>query len=197
MRAMAHPLRLELIELLGTVGPSTAAECARRLGSTQASCSYHLRLLAKYGFVEQAESRGDGRERPWQLTDIEQSWSGRGTAAEQLERVFVQREADRIMAWQAAAQQQPQEWRDVGFVGGATLPLTAEEAVTVRDQLAAVIEPYVARLTERSGWPEGYRFMRILLAGTPANTDTGPETSTEAGVEAGTRTSTDNRGVPR
>ncbi|MCK0112085.1 winged helix-turn-helix domain-containing protein [Ornithinimicrobium sp. F0845] len=172
IRAMAHPLRLELIELLGTVGPSTAAECARRLGSTQASCSYHLRLLAKYGFVEQAAPRGDGRERPWQLTDIEQSWSGHGPAAEQLERVFVQREADRIMAWQAAAGQQPEEWRDVGFVGGATLPLTAAEAVAVRDELTAVIEPYVARLTERTGWPEGYRFVRILLAGTPVGAET-------------------------
>jgi len=172
MRAMAHPLRLDLIELLGTVGPSTAAECARRLGSTQASCSYHLRLLAKYGFVEQAEPSGDGRERPWQLTDIEQSWSGRGAAAEQLERVFVQREADRIMAWQAAVEQQPEQWRDVGFVGGATLPLTAEEAATVRDQLASVSEPYVARLTSRTGWPEGYRFVRILLAGTPAGAQT-------------------------
>lgn len=172
IRAMAHPLRLDLIELLGTVGPATAAECARRLGSTQANCSYHLRLLAKYGFVEHAEPRGDGREHPWQLTDIEQSWSGRDAAAEQLERVFVQREADRIMAWQAAAAQQPQEWRDVGFVGGATLPLTAEEVASVRDQLAAVIEPYVARLTSRTGWPEGHRFVRIMLAGTPA----GPET---------------------
>lgn len=167
MRAMAHPLRLELIELLGTAGSATAAECARRLGSTQANCSYHLRLLAKYGFVEQAAPRGDGRERPWQLTDVEQSWSGHGVAAEQLERVFVQREADRIMAWQAAAEQEPGEWREVGFVGGATLPLTAEEAVNVRDQLAAVIEPYVVRLTSRTGWPEGYRFVRVLLAGTP------------------------------
>ncbi|HMO12239.1 MAG TPA: helix-turn-helix domain-containing protein, partial [Actinotalea sp.] len=110
LRAMAHPLRLDLIELLGTEGPATAAECARRLGSTQAGCSYHLRQLAAYGFVEQAESRGDARERPWQLTDLEQSWSGTGKAAEELERVFVQREADRILAWQAATQ--PEHWRD-------------------------------------------------------------------------------------
>lgn len=171
MRAMAHPLRLDLIELLGTVGPSTAAECARRLGSTQASCSYHLRLLAKYGFVEQAEPSGDARERPWRLTDVEQSWSGRGAATEQLERVFVQREADRILGWHATSEPRP-EWRDAGFVGGATLPLTPEEAVAVRDGLAAVIEPYVARLADRSGWPDGYRFVRILLAGTPA----GPQT---------------------
>lgn len=173
LRAMAHPLRLDLIELLGTVGPATAAECARQLGSTQASCSYHLRQLAKYGFVVQAEQRGDARERPWELTDIEQSWSSTddGPAVQEFERVFVQREADRILGWQARAARQPEPWRQAGFVGGATLPLTAEEVTEVRDQLYAVIRPYVARLTDRTDWPAGHRFVRILLAGTPADTD--------------------------
>ena len=45
IRALAHPLRLDLVELLGQ-GPMTAAECARALGSTQANCSFHLRQLA-------------------------------------------------------------------------------------------------------------------------------------------------------
>lgn len=176
LRAMAHPLRLDLIEFLATVGPATAAECARQLSSTQASCSYHLRQLAKYGFVGQADPRADARERPWRLTDIEQSWSGEAGAAE-LERVFVQREADRIMSWQAVSTRQPEAWRGAGFVGGATLPLTAGEIAAVREQLFAVIEPYVARLTERSGWPAGYRFVRIMLAGTPGSTD--PEETSE------------------
>lgn len=175
MRAMAHPLRLDLIELLGTVGPSTAAECGRRLGSSQASCSYHLRQLAKYGFVEHAAPPADGRERPWQLTDIEQRWTGQGAAADQLERVFVQREADRILAWLGTAAEQPEKWRDVSFVGGATLPLTAEEAAAVRRELAAVLDPYLTRLHTRTDWPDGYRFVRILLAGTPGTTE--PEES--------------------
>jgi DNA-binding transcriptional ArsR family regulator len=171
LRAMAHPLRLDLIELLGTAGPATAAECARQLGSTQASCSYHLRQLAKYGLVEQADPRDDSRERPWRLVDVEQSWSSENPAAEQLEQVFVQREADRILNWQASRNQQPEPWREAGFLGGATLPLTAAELASIREQLAAVIEPYVARLTDHSARPEHYRFVRILLAGTPADTD--------------------------
>ena len=173
MRAMAHPLRLDLIELLGTVGPATAAECARHLGSTQASCSYHLRQLAKYGFVAQAEPRGDGRERPWRLTDLEQSWSGAdGTpAARELERIFVQREADRIIAWQAGVAEQPPQWRRPAFVGGATVPMTPAELEAVRDQLSAALQPYIARLADRDHWPAGYRFVRIMLAGTPASTD--------------------------
>lgn len=173
LRAMAHPLRLDLIELLGTVGPATAAECARRLGSTQAGCSYHLRQLAKYGFVERADGSGDGREHPWRLTDVEQSWSGAegGAAVEELERVFVQREADRIIAWKANIAQQPPQWRRSAFVGGATVPMTADEVERVRKQLSDVLEPYVARLTDRADWPAGHRFVRIMLAGTPAGTD--------------------------
>lgn len=173
LRAMAHPLRLDLIELLGTVGPATAAECARRLDSTQARCSYHLRQLAKYGFVEQADQRGDGREHPWRLTDLEQSWSGAegSPAALELERVFVQREADRIIAWEANVARQPPRWRRAAFVGGATLPMTADEVNGVRDQLRAVLQPYIARLADRTDWPPAYRFVRIMLAGTPASTD--------------------------
>lgn len=173
LRAMAHPLRLDLIELLGTEGPSTAAVCARRLGSTQASCSYHLRQLAKYGYVHQADPRSDARERPWRLTDVEQVWSSSddGAAVRELERVFVQREADRILGWQANSGEQPEAWRQVGFVGGATLPLTPDELADVRDQLYAVLLPYIARLTDRAARPAGHRFVRVMLAGTPAGAE--------------------------
>ena len=64
IRALAHPLRLALLELLGD-GPATATECAASTGDSVASCSFHLRMLAKYGWIEPAERRG--REKPWQL----------------------------------------------------------------------------------------------------------------------------------
>src|SRR5690348_8450535 len=69
IRALAHPLRLDLMELLGTIGPATAAHCGRTLGVSQASCSFHLRQLAKYGFVEEAEPGSDRRERRWQVPE--------------------------------------------------------------------------------------------------------------------------------
>jgi predicted ArsR family transcriptional regulator len=177
LRALAHPLRLDLVELLGALGQATAAECARRLGTSQASCSFHLRQLAKYGFVEQAQPSDDSRERPWRLTDLEQSWAAdAGPAADQLERVFVQREADRILAW-LAADETPESWRQASFVGGATVPLTVEELESVRAELRALLEPYVRRLNDRSNWPTDARFVRILLAGTPLDERTNPEES--------------------
>lgn len=180
LRAMAHSLRLDLLELLATLGPATAAECARRLGSTQASCSYHLRQLAAYGFVEQADPPADARQRPWRLTDIEQSWSSEddSPAAQELERVFVHREADRILDWQAGSGSLPSQWREASFVGGATLPVTAEELKRVRDDMYAVLAPYVDRLRDRSAWPAGHRFVRVVLAGTPDRTDPTPTEGT-------------------
>jgi DNA-binding transcriptional ArsR family regulator len=166
IRALAHPLRLDLIELLGTGGPATAARCGRRLGESQASCSFHLRQLAKYGFVEEAEPGPDRRERVWRLVDFDQSWES-GPVTDQLDRVFAQREADRIAGWTARRAAEPAVWRELAFLGGATLPLTADELREVRQQLRAAIEPYVGRMTEGAPHPEGARFVRLLMAGTP------------------------------
>lgn len=177
LRALAHPLRLDLVELLGVLGEATAAVCARRLGTSQASCSFHLRQLAKYGFVEEAKPSEDSRERPWRLTDLEQSWSAdAGPAADQLERVFVQREADRILGW-LAADGEPETWRKSSFVGGATVPLTVDELKSIRAEFRAALEPYVGRLDDRSDWPADARLVRILLAGTPLDELTDPTDS--------------------
>jgi DNA-binding transcriptional ArsR family regulator len=168
LRALAHPLRLDLVEALAVLGPATAARCARHLGQSQASCSFHLRQLARYGFVEEAPASADRRERTWRLTDVEQSWSSTGPdrVVDQLDRVFVQREADRLLGW-IGRDGEPAEWRDAAFVGGATVPVTAEELRELRGRLWDVLEPYVRRLTDPTDRPAGARFVRVLLAGTP------------------------------
>jgi hypothetical protein len=166
IRALAHPLRWDLIEALGTLGPSTAAGCGRRLGVSQASCSFHLRQLARYGFVEEAPPGPDRRERVWRLTDLEQNWTS-GPVTDQLDRVFAQREADRLLGWTARRAAEPQQWQDAAFLGGATLPVTADELRDIRARLRAVLDPYVPRMTDGAPRPEGARFVRLLLAGTP------------------------------
>ena len=58
MRALAHPARLAILTRLE--GSATATEVAEVAGITPSAASYHLRMLAKYGFVEDAPPRGDG-----------------------------------------------------------------------------------------------------------------------------------------
>src|SRR5919108_2121595 len=64
LRALAHPIRLALLGALRREGPLTATQAGALVGESAASCSFHLRQLAKYGLVEEAGG-GRGRERPW------------------------------------------------------------------------------------------------------------------------------------
>src|ERR1700761_5588708 len=77
LRAVAHPTRLELMGLLRRSGPLTATQAGERIGESAASCSFHLRQLAKYGMVEEAGG-GKGRERPWRATAISTEWAAGG-----------------------------------------------------------------------------------------------------------------------
>ena len=64
MRALAHPVRIALLEELAVHGQLTATEAGELVGESPANTSFHLRQLAKYGYVEEAEG-GTGRRRPW------------------------------------------------------------------------------------------------------------------------------------
>lgn len=65
LRALSHPLRLRMLGLLRAEGPSTASRLAQRLGLNSGATSYHLRNLARHGFVVEADERGDARDRWW------------------------------------------------------------------------------------------------------------------------------------
>ena len=75
IRALAHPLRLELQSIVGRAGRITTADAARELGISHGLASHHLHQLAKYGFVEQVGG-ADNRERPWRLVSTSISWRG-------------------------------------------------------------------------------------------------------------------------
>src|SRR3954462_6823249 len=100
LRALSHPTRWKLIELLGLEESATATRCAEFTGESVASCSYHLGILAKYGFVEPADP-GRGREKPWRATSQRLSVSSLGLepeaamAAEAVTEVFLDHEFGR------------------------------------------------------------------------------------------------------
>ena len=76
MRALAHPVRVALLELLSRDGPMTATQAGEVLDESPANISFHLRTLAKYGFVEEAPG-GTGRQRPWRRVGIGNSLRAR------------------------------------------------------------------------------------------------------------------------
>src|SRR5271170_1962415 len=91
MRALAHPVRMALLDILA-LRTLTATQASELLGESPANCAFHLRTLARYGFVEEAGG-GRGRERPWRRVHDGMSWRTRvedpqaSQAAEALDRV--------------------------------------------------------------------------------------------------------------
>src|ERR1700727_2212659 len=73
MRALAHPLRVALLEAIRRDGEITATRAAELLGESPGNMSWHLQTLAKYGFVEETGD-GRGRSRPWRVTSPTRSW---------------------------------------------------------------------------------------------------------------------------
>lgn len=169
LRALSHPTRWKLIELLGVEGTATATRCAEFTGESVASCSYHLSVLAKYGFVEQADG-GSGREKPWKLVEHDQSWETEGLdlegalAAETLTDVFLDHEVDRMKEFGRRRDREPEQWRRHARTRARITWLTAEELAEVSRDLAAVLDRYDGRLEDPSLRPEGSRPVRLFLA---------------------------------
>src|SRR6476659_2249670 len=74
MRALAHPARVAILDYLFKHGPATATQCAEIAGESPSDCSFHLRTLAKWGFVEALPARG--RNRPWRAGARHIRWAG-------------------------------------------------------------------------------------------------------------------------
>lgn len=165
MRALAHPLRLRLLELLGAEGAFTASEAARRLDDTPANVSWHLRTLAKYGFVRQGD--GPGRARPWKFVaqslafgdDAEDS-----AAATALSDLFYEREFQVMRASMRQLDDEPQQWRDATEVVQSRLWLTPEEARelgrSVHDLFSST--EVLARNQDAALRPAGARLMALM-----------------------------------
>lgn len=176
IRALAHPLRLQLIDVLGE-GPATATRCAELTGESVASCSFHLRMLAKYGYIEAAER--SGREKPWQLTspgleirpdddDPESLRAGQAMAS-----VYVDHAIEHTRRWVAEMVGEPDAWTQASTVAGASIWATADELAELSKTLQGVADRFKGRSDNPQARPEGARPIRIFAT---AHVDVAKET---------------------
>ena len=153
LEALAHPVRLELINHLMSAGPATASACARAVGDTPSNCSYHLRVLAQVGLVGEVAS-ADGRERPWEALitgfDTASDTSGAPMTPQEsrLLAVSLQRDQQLVRDYMAHRESEPARWRQADFYGTYTLALTPAELTDLSARLDAVIRPYIAATRE-------------------------------------------------
>ena len=64
LKALGHPLRLRVLELLSDSTPLTNRELAGELGIDPGHLHFHVRLLLRAGLIELAEG-GRGRQKPY------------------------------------------------------------------------------------------------------------------------------------
>jgi helix-turn-helix protein len=174
LRGYAHPTRLSLMALLRQDGPQTATQAARATGESVASCSFHLRQMAKYGLVERA-SGGRGREKPWQATAMVTTWDPvnpqdpeTAAAAQALQLALAEQYFELTARWVRAEPAEPAEWREAAQFGDSLLYLTAAELGELSGQIQSLLQPYVGRLEDRAGRPAGSRLVTVLHLAFPA-----------------------------
>ncbi|HEY7014699.1 MAG TPA: helix-turn-helix domain-containing protein [Streptosporangiaceae bacterium] len=173
LRALAHPVRIALVEALSIGGPMTATEVGEQIGETPTTCSFHLRQLARYGFVEEAGG-GKGRSRPWRMTSIGHSIASThddpetAIAASTLVRLIRERQLDRYRAWRETQATYPREWRDAASDSEYVFYLTAQELDDLNQELLALLRPRVLeRLTDPSQRPPGSVPVEMLIFSYP------------------------------
>lgn len=170
LRAYAHPTRMALVGLLRIEGPFTATRAAELTGESVASCSYHLRILAKYGLVEEADPGGPGREKPWRATAAYTDWPhysedpAVASAAEALNAAVAENQFHRMMRALENRHTLPEEWQRAERHSDAILYLTPEELVAIGEQFDAVIADFTARNYDPQLRPEGSRRVAYLHA---------------------------------
>jgi predicted ArsR family transcriptional regulator len=172
MRALSHPVRIAIFETLSVEGPMTATEVGERIGESPTTCSFHLRQLAKYGFVEEAGG-GKGRARPWRMKTLNIAIRSHDDpeaelAADVLAGMMVERQRDRYQTWQNTKRAYRSEWREAAGESEYVMYLTAAELKQLREQVSELIYPrFAERFTDPSRRPAGAAPVEMVMFSYP------------------------------
>jgi DNA-binding transcriptional ArsR family regulator len=146
LRGLAHPLRMNIFELLSLDGPATATGLSERLGANTGTVSWHLRHLAEHGFIEEETGRGTKRERWWRTVgvtnvlnsaDFRDDPETRGALSVYVHEL-VQQSFSRVMNY--FSEDWDDEWRSVGTISDwRDLRMTPDQLEALNEELTTVI----------------------------------------------------------
>jgi DNA-binding MarR family transcriptional regulator len=169
MRALAHPARIAIWTHIAMRGPTTATECAEVAGLSPSACSYHLRTLARYGFIEEDRaSAADGRERPWRarlLALTMEEGPDESAAWRVANRLLVENlraEAEEIRTrYLDRKYEYPADWQAASGEMFSVAHVTPEELDELRAKVLEIMAPYI-RLDKAERSP-GALPVRVML----------------------------------
>lgn len=163
LRALAHPARLAILGYLRTSGPATVGEVAAAHSLAAGSASFHLRTLARHGFIEETTAPSDGRApdrapdrraRWWRASARSTHWepadfggTAEGAAAvQELERSILDGYHERALAALAGRGGLDEGWQDAAYLTDDVLRLSLDDTAELRRD----IETLMARWRDRS-----------------------------------------------
>jgi len=187
LRALAHPTRLRMLGLMRREGPATATSLATRLDLNTGATSYHLRQLAKHGFVVEDSERGNARERWWRAahqathtsaeTYADQGAQDTLDAYLQAVTVLYTQRLQRAVEERALL---PREWRRASTYSDWGLLVTPARARALLEALTEAIEGW----DEEPESDDAGQFVVQLCAFPEPGTTPGTTSGTEPGTEA-------------
>lgn len=191
LRALAHPLRLQLLRLIREHRPVTGARLAELTGESTASVSYHLSVLHRHGFVEPDPAPGPTRRhKPWRTT-----YESLRVITEQHAGPPSQTVEGAVLSALLSETRRLQDdyvdgtsglsgrWQDVGTFELTDMVLTEPEFDRLTDEVHAVMMRY--RSSAEPG-TERARFSVSFIAiptGPPPPADTTSATDTTSGTD--------------
>ncbi len=161
LRALAHPIRVRIFDILSQYGPQTASSLAERLHESSGSTSYHLRALAKQDLIREVPGRGTARERWWERPrgavsfgnpDALRTPSGRA-ATQVVVTETLNRRHQQLMEFieRGLDPEMDGEWRDSTIITTATARLNPEQLRGLSEKIQKLIDEYVTTYRDQTG----------------------------------------------
>lgn len=172
MRALAHPLRLRILQLLQEDGPTTATRLGAALDESSGATSFHLRQLAKYGFIEELADHGSARERWWRarargfrFASIDASNPEFETAAVLLRSRILDQNAEILAQFLDHEPELDPAWRNAALFTNSPAYLTVHEMEELSEEFLRLIKRYQRH--DPTSRPADARRVRFMIYGLP------------------------------
>lgn len=168
LRALSHPLRVRIFDILANEGPQTASTLAEILGESSGATSYHLRTLARHGLIQELAGEHGGRERWWERPAggvvydsraVQGSPSGEAALQVAVAETMRRRHEELMAYFAGGIDKERAEWADASSSMTTGIPMTPEQTVDLIRRIEAVVEEAAETYRDQKG--EGVRRVSV------------------------------------